>query len=272
MAYLTVSFGSVNWQLFNCRWLTILDCSLRAAAKARRLSNLKRWFEVSACDRLSSELTNKASRSRQPSLKSKSPLWSNSSHSREFHSVLVMSATIKLYELAGAGRVVSAHSLCWRQTINCHLARSPARCFRWEARQTMGLLLVDFEQIVQSPNLCNGAVPTLQHLIDVCAFSQLGDSTMTAITLDLHSIVDLTTSSLPALPSESRYQIRAQSQGELIVMPPTGWRTGNRNTKLTHVWQTGLIRMEPVPSTPPLASPFLMELIALLCRLGEARN
>ena len=57
---------------------------------------------------------------------------------------------------------------------------------------------------------------------------------MTAITLDLHSIVDLT--------REQFYQIclnnpdvkfERTAKGELIVMPPTGWGTGNRNIELS---------------------------------------
>jgi len=53
-------------------------------------------------------------------------------------------------------------------------------------------------------------------------------------------------------------------------MPPTGWRTGNRNTKLTQRlanWTdkdgTGIAF-----DSSSLASPFLMELIALLMPLG----
>ena len=57
---------------------------------------------------------------------------------------------------------------------------------------------------------------------------------MTAITLDLHPIIDLT--------DEQFYQIclnnpnvkfERTAKGELIVMPPTGWETGNRNIELS---------------------------------------
>jgi len=123
-----------------------------------------------------------------------------------------MSATIKLYELAGAGRVVSAHSLCWRQTINCHWRDRLLDAFGGKpAKQWDTLVEWTLNKLSKVQTMLNGAVPTLQHLIDVCAFSQLGDSTMTAITLDLHSIVDLTDEQFYSA-KQSRYQIRAQSQ------------------------------------------------------------
>jgi Uma2 family endonuclease len=57
---------------------------------------------------------------------------------------------------------------------------------------------------------------------------------MTAITLDLHSIVDLTDEQFYQLcQANPDIKLERNPKGELIVMPPTGWRTGNRNTKLT---------------------------------------
>lgn len=57
---------------------------------------------------------------------------------------------------------------------------------------------------------------------------------MTAITLDLHSIVDLTNEQFYQLArANPDIKIERNAEGKIIVMPPTGGRTGNRNTKLT---------------------------------------
>lgn len=57
---------------------------------------------------------------------------------------------------------------------------------------------------------------------------------MTAINLDLHSIVDLTDEQFYQLcQANSDIKLERNTKGELIVMPPTGWGTGKRNTKLT---------------------------------------
>ena len=57
---------------------------------------------------------------------------------------------------------------------------------------------------------------------------------MTAINLDLHSIVDLTDEQFYHLcQANPDIKLERNAKGELIVMPPTGWGTGKRNTKLT---------------------------------------
>ena len=57
---------------------------------------------------------------------------------------------------------------------------------------------------------------------------------MTAITLDLHSIVDLTDEQFYQLcQANPDVKFERTAKRELIVMPPTGWGTGKRNTKLT---------------------------------------
>ena len=57
---------------------------------------------------------------------------------------------------------------------------------------------------------------------------------MTAITLDLHPIVDLTSEQFYQLcQANPDIKFERTAKGELIVMPPTGWGTGKRNTKLT---------------------------------------
>jgi Uma2 family endonuclease len=56
---------------------------------------------------------------------------------------------------------------------------------------------------------------------------------MTALTLNLDSIVHLTHDQFRALCRENRdIRLELTAQGELIVMPPTGWESGNRNIKL----------------------------------------
>lgn len=57
---------------------------------------------------------------------------------------------------------------------------------------------------------------------------------MTAITLDLHSVVDLTDDQFYQLcQANPDIKLERNAKGELIVMPPTGWGTGKRNTRLT---------------------------------------
>ncbi|WP_250126699.1 Uma2 family endonuclease [Chroococcidiopsis sp. CCMEE 29] len=56
---------------------------------------------------------------------------------------------------------------------------------------------------------------------------------MTAITLDLHSIVNLTDEQFYQLCRDNpNIKLERTHKGELVVMPPTGWGTGNRNIKL----------------------------------------
>ncbi len=53
---------------------------------------------------------------------------------------------------------------------------------------------------------------------------------MTAITLDLHSIVNLTDEQFCQLCRDNpNIKLERTHKGELVVMPPTGWGTGNRN-------------------------------------------
>jgi len=57
---------------------------------------------------------------------------------------------------------------------------------------------------------------------------------MTAITLDLHSVVDLTDEQFRKLcQANPDIKLERTAKGELIVMPPTGWGIGNRNGRLT---------------------------------------
>lgn len=57
---------------------------------------------------------------------------------------------------------------------------------------------------------------------------------MTAITLDLHSIVELTDKQFYQLcQANPDIKIERNAEGKLIVMPPTGGRTGRRNADLT---------------------------------------
>lgn len=56
---------------------------------------------------------------------------------------------------------------------------------------------------------------------------------MTAFTLDLHSIVDLTDEQFYQLcQANPGIRFERTAKGELIIMPPTGWGTGNRNMEL----------------------------------------
>lgn len=57
---------------------------------------------------------------------------------------------------------------------------------------------------------------------------------MTAIALDLHSIVNLTDEQFYQLCQENPdIKLERTAEGKIIVMPPTGWGTGNRNIKLS---------------------------------------
>ncbi len=56
---------------------------------------------------------------------------------------------------------------------------------------------------------------------------------MTALTLNLDSITHLTHEQFRELCRENRdIRLELTAKGELIVMPPTGWESGNRNIKL----------------------------------------
>jgi len=57
---------------------------------------------------------------------------------------------------------------------------------------------------------------------------------MTALTLNLDAVVQLTDDAFSALcRANPDIKFERTSEGELIVMPPTGGETGNRNAKLT---------------------------------------
>ena len=57
---------------------------------------------------------------------------------------------------------------------------------------------------------------------------------MRAITLDLRSIVALTEEHFYQLcQANPDIKFERTAKGELVVMPPTGWETGKRNTQLT---------------------------------------
>ena len=57
---------------------------------------------------------------------------------------------------------------------------------------------------------------------------------MTALTLNLNPIIHLDDEQFFQLCQANRdLRLERTAKGELIVMPPTGWGTGNRNTKLT---------------------------------------
>jgi Uma2 family endonuclease len=57
---------------------------------------------------------------------------------------------------------------------------------------------------------------------------------MTAVTLNLDSITKLTHEQFRDLCQENRdVRLELTSNGELIVMPPTGWESGNRNANIT---------------------------------------
>jgi Uma2 family endonuclease len=55
---------------------------------------------------------------------------------------------------------------------------------------------------------------------------------MTAITLNLNSIIKLTSEQFYQLCEENPdLKLERNANGELIVMPPTGGETGKRNSK-----------------------------------------
>jgi Uma2 family endonuclease len=57
---------------------------------------------------------------------------------------------------------------------------------------------------------------------------------MTALTLNLDSITTLTHEQFRKLCQDNRdIQLELTAQGELIVMPPTGWESGKRNSDLS---------------------------------------
>jgi len=57
---------------------------------------------------------------------------------------------------------------------------------------------------------------------------------MTTITLDLRPLIYLTDEQFYQLcQANPDIKLERNADGELIVMPPTGWGTGKRNTKLT---------------------------------------
>ncbi|MUL35575.1 Uma2 family endonuclease [Gloeocapsopsis dulcis] len=57
---------------------------------------------------------------------------------------------------------------------------------------------------------------------------------MTAITLDLHSVVDLTDEQFYQLcQANPDLKLERTATGEIVMSPPTGWGTGKRNSKLT---------------------------------------
>lgn len=57
---------------------------------------------------------------------------------------------------------------------------------------------------------------------------------MTAITLELRPVINLTDEQFYQLcHNNPDIKLERNAKGELIVMPPTGWGTGKRNTKLT---------------------------------------
>lgn len=56
---------------------------------------------------------------------------------------------------------------------------------------------------------------------------------MTAMTLNLDTVIDLTHEQFRELCRENRdIKLELTAKGELIVMPPTGWESGRRNSSL----------------------------------------
>ena len=56
---------------------------------------------------------------------------------------------------------------------------------------------------------------------------------MTALTLNLNSLIKLTSEQFYQLCQENPdLKLERNSQGELIIMPPTGGETGKRNVNL----------------------------------------
>jgi Uma2 family endonuclease len=57
---------------------------------------------------------------------------------------------------------------------------------------------------------------------------------MTALILNLRPAIDLTDEQFFQLCQNNRdLRLERTAKGELIIMPPTGWESGNRNAKLT---------------------------------------
>lgn len=57
---------------------------------------------------------------------------------------------------------------------------------------------------------------------------------MTAVIVNLHPVIELTDEQFFQLCQNNRdLRFERTSEGELIIMPPTGWETGNKNAKLT---------------------------------------
>lgn len=60
---------------------------------------------------------------------------------------------------------------------------------------------------------------------------------MTALTLNLNSIIKLTDEQFYQLCQDNEtLRFERNSKGELIIMPPTGGETSNRNAGLTATW------------------------------------
>ncbi|HCF29178.1 MAG TPA: Uma2 family endonuclease [Cyanobacteria bacterium UBA11049] len=57
---------------------------------------------------------------------------------------------------------------------------------------------------------------------------------MTALILNLHPAIELTDEQFFQLCQNNRdLRLERTAEGELIIMPPTGWKSGNRNGRLT---------------------------------------
>ncbi|MBW4645434.1 MAG: Uma2 family endonuclease [Goleter apudmare HA4340-LM2] len=57
---------------------------------------------------------------------------------------------------------------------------------------------------------------------------------MTALILNLHPTIELTDEQFFQLCQNNRdLRLERTAEGELIIMPPTGWESGNRNSRLT---------------------------------------
>ncbi len=57
---------------------------------------------------------------------------------------------------------------------------------------------------------------------------------MTAFTINLHPIIKMTDEQFFQLCQNNRdLRLERTAEGELVIMPPTGWGSGNRNSRLT---------------------------------------
>ena len=57
---------------------------------------------------------------------------------------------------------------------------------------------------------------------------------MTALILNLHPAIELTDEQFFQLCQNNRdLRLERTAEGELIIMPPTGWKSGNQNSRLT---------------------------------------